>query len=127
MKKYILLILSIIIFTGISFAAEYNMHVPLPGNTVANAKLQYDTLMPAYMAVRTKVKSCDKMSVVNTKVTKEPYDLKYNKNGLAVAGKWEEIWYVKACQRQFEVPIKFVLDPTGASYIIPTANIKAKY
>ena len=118
--------MSIIFFTGICFASEYNTRVPLPGNTVANTKLQYDTLMPVYMAVATKIKSCDRMSVVNTKVTKEPYDLKYQ-YGQTVAGKWEEIWSVKACQQQFEVPIKFILDSTGASYMISPENIKAKY
>lgn len=126
MKKYILSILSIILFTGVCFASEYNNQVPLPGNTVANTKLQYDTLMPVYMAVATKIKSCDRMSVVNTKVTREPYDLRYQ-YGQTIGGKWEEVWYVNACQQQFEVPIKFILDPTGASYIISPENIKIRY
>ena len=127
MKKLILYttLASTLFLSTICSAAEYNTRIPLPGSTVANEKLQYDTLMPVYMAVATKTKNCDKMSVTNTQVTKEPYDLEYQ-YGQAVAGKWEELWSVNACQQQFEVPIKFILDITGASYVVSPNRIYKK-
>ena len=55
---------------------ELSYNLPLPGGTLGNEKLQYDTLMPVYTMAQIKVQDCQKYSVTDTKVTKQPYDLK---------------------------------------------------
>ncbi len=110
---------------GYVFAQGYDTSLPLPGESVANKKLQYDTLRPVYMAVGTKAANCKNMKIVNTKVTKQPYNLKY-RGQQVVGGLWEELWSVNACSKIYDVPIKFILDETGATYMVSPKNIISK-
>ena len=80
------------------------------------------TLPTVFLAVKTKATRCQTMKVTNTTVTKQPYNLKY-KNQQAVAGVWEELWTVKACSKNYNVPVKFILDSKGASYVVSPENI----
>lgn len=128
MKK--LLVSSLLVFSlvisSFSTAFGYNTRVPLPGSTIANKKLQKDTLMSVYLAVGTiMISSCKKMSVTDTKVTKEPYNLEY-KDGNRVAGRWEELWTINACKQEFDVPIEFIMNKTGTSYIVYPKNVISK-
>lgn len=102
---------------------ELSYNLPLPGGTLGNEKLQYDTLMPVYTMAQIKVQDCQKYSVTDTKVTKQPYDLK-TENGAYVDGKWEELWTVSACGKKVYVPIRFVLDRTGATWAIGEKDVK---
>ena len=102
---------------------ELSYNLPLPGGTLGNEKLQYDTLMPVYTMAQIKVQDCQKYSVTDTKVTKQPYDLK-TENGAYIDGKWEELWTVSACGKKVYVPIRFVLDRTGATWAISEKNVK---
>ena len=123
MRKLFILLFSLSFFIGYSvFAQDYNISLPLPGTSAANTKLQYDTLQPVYMAVGTKASNCDHMKVIDTKVTKQPYNLKY-RGQQVVGGLWEELWSVNACSKIYDVPIKFILDDTGASYVISPKNV----
>ena len=125
-KKLLIAIIGITFaIVNYAFAKSYNTNVPLPGESVANQKLQYDTLMSVYMAVGTQVANCENMKVVNTKVTKQPYNLKY-RGQQVVGGLWEELWSVNACSKIYDVPIKFILDETGASYVISPQNVMSK-
>lgn len=122
MNRTVFVIVAIALLASACSASSLDMKVPLKGGSVANTKLQYDTLMPVYTAVGTFVDGCKNMSVFDTKVTKEPYDLK-QENGTYVDGKWEELWSVNACGAEVAVPVKFVLDPTGATYIVSLDEI----
>lgn len=102
---------------------ELSYNLPLPGGTLGNEKLQYDTLMPVYTMAQIKVQDCQKYSVTDTKVTKQPYDLK-TENGAYIDGKWEELWTVSACGKKVYVPIRFVLDRTGATWAIGEKDVK---
>lgn len=120
--------ISLLLFTAILPAAtadEFGTKVPLNGATLANTKLQYDTLMPVYSAVGIRVRSCKDMHVTDTFVKKQPYNLKME-NGQYTQGQWEEIWRVNACGKVADVPIKFVIDPTGTSYMISPYDISVK-
>ncbi|MBQ8459143.1 hypothetical protein IJ541_03455 [bacterium] len=122
MKKLFLSFIISCLFMPACFGANYNTRTPLPGNTLANRKLQYDTIMPVYMATGTKLKNCETMSIINTKVTRQPYNLKMQ-GGQYTQGQWEELWTVNACGKTADVPIKFILDSTGATYMISPNNI----
>ena len=127
MKKFLkgfLLILPIVLSNN-CIASDFNYNVPLPGGSIANSKLQYDTIMPVYASVGTIARKCQKMRIVNTQVIITPYDLKIQ-NNKTVGGKWEELWTVEACSKQYDVPVKFVLDPTGATYMISPNNIQKR-
>ena len=128
MKKLLVsgLLLLTFISSGFCTAFGYSTRTPLPGTTIADKKLQKDTLMSAYMAVGTVMtSSCRKMSVIDTKVTKEPYDVEYQ-DEKKVAGRWEEVWTVNACQQAFDVPIEFIIDKTGTSHVIYPKNVQSK-
>lgn len=116
-KKFISL------FALISLGAEPVYAASLPGATIANEKLIQDTLPTVYMSVAVYASGCDDFSVSNTKVLQEPHDLK-TENGRHVAGKWQELWTVKACQKSFDVPVYFILDPTGATYAVDVRAIR---
>ena len=128
MKKFIALniLLLAIFISSASTVFAYSNRVPLIGTTIADKSLQKKTLMAAYLAVGTAMPtSCKKMSVLDTKVTKEPYDLEYQ-DEKKIAGKWEEIWTINACQQEYDVPIEFIIDKTGTSYIIYPKNVISK-
>ncbi len=109
MKKIVLALLTI--FLCCPFAIAGNTF-PLPGGSIANTKLQSDTLSTSYAAAATKVTNCSKFSVVNTKVLKQPTN-----------GSWDEEWTVNACGKKVYVPITFILTPTGATYMISPRKI----
>ena len=97
--------------TGLSF------NVPLPGESMADQKLQYDTLSNVYIVAGAKVQNCGNMSVIDTKVTKSLSGVKYN-GSKPIAGNWEEVWTVNACSQKLDIPISFSLDETGASFSV---------
>ena len=119
------IMVGVLLFCGAAAFAkpELSYNLPLPGGTLGNEKLQYDTLMPVYTMAQIKVQDCQKYSVTDTKVTKQPYDLK-TENGAYVDGKWEELWTVSACGKKVYVPIRFVLDRTGATWAIGEKDVK---
>lgn len=119
------IMVGVLLFCGAAAFAkpELSYNLPLPGGTLGNEKLQYDTLMPVYTMAQIKVQDCQKYSVTDTKVTKQPYDLK-TENGAYVDGKWEELWTVSACGKKVYIPIRFVLDRTGATWAISEKNVK---
>ncbi len=107
MKRYIIFLL--LIFSTSAFAANT---LPLPGQSLANEKLQSDTLMTSYAAAGTKVSNCNNYSVINTKVLRQPAN-----------GSWKEEWVINACGKNVFVPITFILDSTGATYAISAREI----
>lgn len=119
------IILICFLTTGISaaFADNIDTTLPLPGGTLGNVKLQADTLVPVYASASQLVKNCKDLSISNTKVTKQPYNLK-TQNGSYTAGRWEELWTVDACGEKVDVPIEFILDPTGATYVITQNEVR---
>lgn len=122
-------ILFSVLLVGLSgnAAPKPDIKLPLPGQTLANVKLQSDTLIPVYVsASRFAMKSCDAMSITDTKVTKKPHNLK-SQNGTYIAGEWEERWTVFACGSKIYVPVKFILDSTGATYVIHPDKISVTH
>ena len=93
MKRYIIFLL--VILSASAFAANT---LPLPGESLANEKLQADTLMTSYAAAGTKVSNCNNYSVINTKVLRQPAN-----------GSWKEEWVINACGKNVFVPITFIL------------------
>ena len=128
MKKFITfgMLLMTFLTSSVCSAFGYNCRVPLKGTTIADKKLQKKTVMTVYLAVGTAMPtSCKKMSIIDTKVTKEPYDLEYQ-DDKKVAGKWEEIWTVNACGQEYDAPIEFIIGKAGVSYIIYPKNVISK-
>ena len=123
-----IIILATLIFALSSTAcyaeqSKIDTKLPLAGGTLCNLKLQADTLIPAYVAASVKKQNCKNLKITNTRVTKQPYNLKYQ-NGNAIGGNWEEVRTVNACNQNVYVPIKFILDPTGATYVIEQDKVK---
>ena len=115
MKKKVCLALMLAGMVSSVFAYSYNTSVPLPGSSIAGEKLQQDTLFSAYaFAHRIAPADCTSFSIIDTKVSKEKVD-----------NKWQEIWTLQTCSKTAYVPINFEIrgdvniygiDPMGVRY-----------
>lgn len=117
MSKIKALILSMALLTTTSAFAYYNFigEVPLPGGTQASPQLQQDTLFSvgAY-GLRIATKDCFTVEIKNTEVSKPLKD-----------NKWEEIWTLRACEREGRLPIEFMKNADGTeSFALDYMNIK---
>ena len=101
---------------------SYNIKLPLAGVTHANTKLQGDILMPVYTAASIKVPSCNKLSIVDTAILKQPHNLVKDGDNY-VAGSWSEQWTVRACGQNVYIPIDFLIDETGTTYVIENNKV----
>lgn len=120
--KYLLLFSLLVYGTFVFAATKTDLSIPVKGKTMANKKLQSNTLPSVYSAAGLKVKTCQTFSIIDTKVTKKPYNLKY-KDGDYVKGEWKELWIVNACGMRVNIPITFILNPSGATYSISMRDI----
>ena len=108
---------SIIALAGIAttaFAYNYDTNLPLKGNSIADIKLQENTLFTAYMfAHRIAKPDCQDFAIVDTNVSQEKVD-----------NKWQEVWTIKACSKTAKVPINFQLTENGAVYAVEPMGVK---
>ena len=114
MKK---VIFSLVALFGLSLAVNaytYDTNLPLPGTTIADEKLQQDSLFTVYMfAHRVAAPDCKDFSIIDTKVATEKVD-----------NKWQEIWTIKACSKTADIPINFILGEQGATYAIDPMGVR---
>ena len=100
--------------TATVYAYNYDTNLPLPGKSIADQKLQENTLFTAYMfAHRVAPANCKDFAIIDTNVSEEKVD-----------NKWQEIWTIKACSKTAYVPIDFTLKETGAVYAIDPMGVK---
>lgn len=114
MKKIIFLASMFLSLSAVVFAYDYNISLPLPGKSIADIKLQQNTLFTAYMfGHRIAVPECEKFDIIDTQVSKAK-----------VGNKWQEVWTLKACSKTALIPINFELKPEGATYAIDPMGVK---
>lgn len=115
MSKIKVLLLTLAIMTTSAYAYNFIGSVPLPGKSIADEKLQSDTMFSVFsFGLRIATPDCEQIQITNTEVTKPKKD-----------NKWEEIWTVKACQRTGRLPIEFTILPDGTSkFSIDYMNVK---
>ena len=113
-KKALCSLLTIVGVTAAVYAYSYDTNLPLPGKSIADTKLQEDTLFTAYMfAHRVATPDCKEFAIVDTAVSQEKVD-----------NKWQEIWTIKACSRTATVPINFELKENGGAYAIDPMGVR---
>ena len=114
MKKALCSLLVIVGFTAAVYAYNYDTNLPLPGKSIADQKLQENTLFTAYMfAHRVATPDCKSFAIIDTAVSQEKVD-----------NKWQEIWTIKACSKTAFVPIDFTLKDDGAVYAIDPMGVR---
>lgn len=114
MKKVLFSLIAVLGLTTAVFAYNYDTNLPLPGNSIADAKLQENTLFTAYMfAHRVASPDCKDFAIVDTSVSKERVD-----------NKWQEVWTIKACTKTATVPINFELKEEGGMYAIDPMGVR---
>ena len=123
MKRLFTILAIFILALQVQAKPKLGTKLPLPGKSLANIKLQADTLLAAYTSAATKNKGCEDMNIVNTHVLMPPKDIKMQ-NGKYVSGYWVEGWDINCCGTMTYVPIKFILDETGANYSINQSLVK---
>lgn len=126
MKKCFILIL-LLLFGLASYSVEYlGMRLPLPGDTAADMKTQANTLGFVFSRVARERKKCHKLSVVDTQVTKELSNVRYNQYKRRIGGDWSEEWTVNACGNEVIVPIDFQIRRNGVMSTIGTPQSSEK-
>ena len=115
MKKTLFSLVALLSVTGAVFAYNYDTTLPLPGKSIADTKLQENTLFTAYMfAHRVATPDCKDFAIVDTTVSKEKVD-----------NKWQEIWTINACSKSALVPINFELkEGDDATYAIDPMGVR---
>lgn len=114
MKKTLFSLIAILGLTTAVYAYNYDTNLPLPGNSIADTKLQENTLFTAYMfAHRVASADCKDFAIVDTNVSKERVD-----------NKWQEVWTIKACTKTATVPINFELKEEGGMYAIDPMGVR---
>lgn len=121
MQKFIIILLLFLLSGDIGFASEVSR---LPGTSIADALLQRDTLLPLYTVTAVKVPDCNDISVINTELISRPEYNKIKGNKKYASSPWNELWTVKACGKNVYVPITFVPNEKGTSYIIKSDSVK---
>lgn len=122
MKKFFVLIAVLSFGSSVFAKSTYNYKLPLPGATKANAKLQGDTLLPVYTSATSKMPNCGKLSIVDTAVLKQPYNTK-SENGKIIEATWKEQWTVKGCGQNVYVPVNFIMENGGTTYMINQKDV----
>lgn len=113
-KKALCSLIAVIALSATVYAYTYDTNLPLPGKSVADTKLQENTLFTAYMfAHRVAAPDCKDFAIVDTAVSSEKVD-----------NKWQEIWTIKACSRTATVPINFEIKENGATYAIDPMGVR---
>lgn len=113
MKKGLVLAL---LLTGIgaAFAYSYDTNIPVPGNSIADEKLQQEAMFTVYMYThRVATPDCQAFAITDTNVSKAKVD-----------NKWQEIWTVNACTKTAKIPVNFELKDGGAAHAIDYMNVK---
>ena len=114
MKRIIFSIIALLGLTTAVFAYNYDTNLPLPGKSIADTKLQENTLFTAYMfAHRVAPANCKDFAIIDTNVSEEKVD-----------NKWQEIWTIKACSKTATVPINFELKENGGMYAIDPMGVR---
>ena len=114
MKKVLCSLLAIVGVMAAAHAYSYDTNLPLPGKSIADTKLQENTLFTAYMfALRVAAPTCKDFAIVDTAVSQEKVD-----------NKWQEIWTIKACSKTATVPITFEIKEKGATYAIDPMGVR---
>mgnify|MGYP007111615493 FL=1 len=124
MKKYV--VISTMILLGLSVFANDGR---LPGSSIADTKLQADTIGTVYAASSFVLKSnCTNFNITNTILKSKPEYNKVYQGKRYASSKWKEDWVVNACGRNVVVPVEFIPDKTGlgTTFMITPENIQVK-
>ncbi len=114
LKKALFSFIALIGIITAVYAYNYDTNLPLPGKSIADTKLQENTLFTAYMfAHRVAAPDCKDFAIIDTAVSSE------NQNN-----KWQEIWTIKACSRTATVPINFEIKDEGSTYAIDPMGVR---
>jgi len=95
--------------------------------SLANDILQRDTINGIggiKMILGVKGYECQP-KLLEAEVLQQPTDIKLYQ-GVAVSGYWREFWTLQCNDSKVTVPIKFVLDKTGASWVITLDEVEIK-
>ncbi len=118
MKKSI--IIAIIIFLSAKnyvFAQNYDMNVPLEGESIANNALQMMVLKDIYPIITRLNPLCTEHRISNTQIIHYPYDVE-KKDNKYVKGYWKELWTVEYCGNKIQIPVTFNIHKKKTDYII---------
>ena len=87
---------------------QYDLSVPLEGNSIANDPLQFNTAQEIYRRLYALYPACLHYSVSDTQIVHYPYDVKM-KNDKYYNGYWKELWNINACGVTVQVPVSFYI------------------
>lgn len=91
------------------------------GDTIADEVLIYDTLPMLYATVliAAQQSECRDFDILNTEFIHHNLNLQNNK----YIGEWYEKWTVKACGDNYLVPITFIQNQTGTTFMFSPKDV----
>jgi len=115
--KLLFSLLTVVLITSVcAWAYNYDITIPLKGNSLAEEEVQEDSLFTVYsFALRVADPTCQNYAITNTQVSKQK-----------VNGTWEEIWTIKACKKEIDVPIRFTEKDKKTSYFLDPMRTKVR-
>jgi hypothetical protein len=89
----------------------------LPGETALSPRLQGKAIADVLKegAARLKCKKANKAVVTDTKLDKVIEQPRANQKGVVIAGKWQETWTVRACDKTGPVTLEMAADGKGGA------------
>jgi hypothetical protein len=91
-------------------------NVPLPGESLANAILQLDTLFTVALVSTPHIPDgCQDIAITNTTVTQIVKPFVFNEQERLVEGEWLERWTLNACGAASNYQVRYSADGTGTN------------
>ena len=125
--KRIFLIIFLCLSTLSCFATQdFNVVLPLKGQTQTDKLLQKDVLNILIPFVKVTNPNCQKFNLNYTKLI---HPVKEGKvvDGKLIQGYWRESWSVNACGKEINYPILFTCDGVGGTYFNIELKKKTQY
>jgi len=89
----------------------------LPGGTIADIVLQYDTLVNIVVFEIIAVDPCQNRRIANTEVIEAPHDLRFEGETLVYVV-WAERWTVDRCGALVTYRADYESDVGGTNYVV---------
>jgi hypothetical protein len=97
-------------------AVDTFFNVPVPGDTLANATMQWDVLFSMFVLTQLDAPDgCQDVRVTNTAVTQIVQPFVVNAQGQIMEGEWIERWDVQACGAALGYHVDYQADGAGGT------------
>ena len=114
--KNVFILLIVTLFINVPANANYDVSIPVPGNTISNEELQFQVIRKLFHEVSLNNPACTDFSIKDTQILQYPKNVKKSKKGKYIKGYWKEMWTVNACENYVQIPVDFYINRKKTSF-----------